>query len=492
VNPTRPRRRRLSVITLALLTAFTGLQACTAGGGRQPARPLNDGEITRLAEMRMHNFGDARAGVRGTVGRQSAQISVNGWIDWRRALIYLSVSSAAQGGVALVQARPGVLAIRPETTQPGKPSPTSSNSAATGSPPVQPPADGWRVRPINLSDKQQTPLDNLLAFLFLIASERPDRTDLLKKLNTRWVRQDRTQNIDVDVILGPATMPETEPPQPGPSSSPSSAAPNPFTLGNYGGAVGYWLDAEGRLRKLETLLATNMPAAIELVRDDRTEIHAIDALGGRDISPAGVTDAEAEMLSLMRQRNYHTRQTKLTLTMPALPGTLRLGTGWLDWQRSVAYLSVRDLDDAARDTLVHASRTTVAQRKPETPVSGGPPLPAPRGGWQKTQWAQAKTETEQILYAAMSMAFNQRDDVTRMRAHARRLRVDVLHGVPMGVFELPGDDEQTEAPGTAYARYWLDNSGVLRRIELRTATGGFAQLDLSPDGSPPNLPASVL
>ena len=37
-------------------------------------------------------------------------------------------------------------------------------------------------------------------------------------------------------------------------------------------------------------------------------------------------------------------------------------------------------------------------------------------------------------------------------------------------------------------RYWVDRSGLLRRLELRTRTGAFAQLDLVP-GPVPDLPA---
>jgi hypothetical protein len=61
----------------------------------------------------------------------------------------------------------------------------------------------------------------------------------------------------------------------------------------------------------------------------------------------------------------------------------------------------------------------------------------------------------------------------------------------MGVFELPNAFEQHLAPGTARLRYWLDNGGVLRRLELRTGTGGFAQLDLTPATEIPSLPGSV-
>lgn len=491
----RPRRRLgkilIAVVLLAGVAAGlnTGLRACAAAHHSEPARPLNAAELSRLAGMRQRNFGDGHVGIRATVGKPGTQTFVNGWLDWRRSLIYVSVSSVAQGSVALVQARPGVLAIRPEKPKPDKTK--DATPKPLQAPPPHPPADGWRARPIQLSEKEKTPLGNLIAFLFLLARDQPDRQDLLGKLSNQFVRKDRTQGADVDVLLGPAVLPESEAPQP--SSAPR---PNPSALDTYGGAVGYWLDGDGRMRKVEALLAPSLPASIDFVRDDRTEVQAIDALGGRDIDPREVTDAEADMLSLLRQRDFHAHYARLALTLPAMPGTLRTGTGWLDWQRSIAYLSIMDADDAANDSLVHANKTQVAKKKPDGRAPDQPPVPAPRGGWERVSWEELSadpkiTDLDALLYEAMTMAFNQRDDIKRMKTQARRLRVDVLNGAPVGVFELPNAFDQSAAPGTARMRYWLDNAGVLRRLELRTGTGGFAQLDLTPETDIPSLPGSV-
>ena len=46
--------------------------------------------------------------------------------------------------------------------------------------------------------------------------------------------------------------------------------------------------------------------------------------------------------------------------------------------------------------------------------------------------------------------------------------MDVLRGVPVGVFELPTAVEVNVPAGMARMRYWVDNSGVLQRLELRT------------------------
>lgn len=487
------RRRPLTkiIIAVALATGFiaglnSGLLSCAPESDKAAARPLTGAELNRLASMRSHNFSDGRVGVRGTVGRIGSHTSIDGWVDWRRKLIYLSVYSTATRSTAMVQARPGVLAIRPD---PG----AGDSQGGPGKPPAVPPADGWRVRPLTLAEDSQAPLDNLIAFLFLIAQERPDRADLLGSLDNEWVRTDTVQGVEVDVLLGPAVIPGQSMPSPAPSAS---AAPDPASLETHGGAVGYWLDAEGRLRKVETLLAAEMPTAIEFLRDDRREFRAVDALGGRDIEPREVTDAEADLLALMRQRNYHARGMRISLTLPALPGNLRRGSGWLDWRRGIAYLTVRDLDEAGKSLLVHANRTGVSLREPQDAAAASPPLPAPAGAWERSEWGQLTenpklTDVDLILFEVMSMSINQPDDAQRMKASARLLRVDALGDDPVGVFELPNSVEQKWAPGTARVRYWVDNSGVLRRLEMVTRTGGLAQLDLTPAADLPDLPVAV-
>lgn len=484
----RLSRRKVINLVLVLVLAVGAIAATSAGlascqkRSADATRPLSAEEVKQLASMRMRNWGDGRTGISGTIGGTGKQTNVNGWVDWRRALIYLSAS--APGSSALVQAKPGVMAIRP------------GEAGANKVPPVQPPADGWRVRPIALDGDKKSPLDNLIAFLFLIARDQPDNTDLLSPLNNQWVRRDSAGGTEVNVLLGPAVLPERSaaPPSPQPSQTPI----DPKSLDAHGGAVGYWLDADGRLRRIETMLAEGMPTTIDFRRDDRQEFGTVDALGGRDLNPRGVTAAEATLLSAVRQRDYRARSAGVTITLPVLPGALRKAHGWLDWQRGLCYLSVQDVDDPSYDVLLHANRGSVSIRKTGGRAPDLPPLPAPKGGWEKSDWSVLSgttelTDLDLLVYEVLFMGSDQLDDVKRIQAGARLLRVDVLNGVPVGVFELPSALEQQLAPaGQARLRYWLDNSGVLRRLEIRTATGGFAQLDLQLGTQlPPNIASSV-
>jgi hypothetical protein len=72
-----------------------------------------------------------------------------------------------------------------------------------------------------------------------------------------------------------------------------------------------------------------------------------------------------------------------------------------------------------------------------------------------------------------------------VRARATRLRADELRSRPVAVYEVPKLAERGVGPGQARMRYWLGRDGVLRRLELRTRGGGFAQLDIVPARVPP-------
>ncbi|GIF95151.1 hypothetical protein [Catellatospora citrea] len=573
---TNGRRRILHLLAaggllLGLTATLTGgLASCSADKpAAEASRPLNKGELERLAGMRARNFADGRVGLRGTIGPGSRQTKVDGWVDWKRQLVYLSVSGTGAGAsTVLIQATPGVVAMRPgalpapaasgpapesarESASPAAAASSAAAAVPAGKPPLTAPEDGWRVRPLQLGGDEERPIDNLVAFLFLLAKQEADPTGPLGELRNEWVRRDTFEGAPVDVLLGPALLPQAAPsappsasavpspsvaasagvsasaataprteattaPSPGdasPAPSPGSGAsagtdqpatasgspspaPDPKSLEANGGAVGYWLNAKGALVRLETVLGDGLPSVLDLQRGQQQEFVRTMALGGRDHKPTEITKAEAKVLSQLRQRNLKARGGAVTVTMPVLPGALRIGKGWLDWQKRLAYLAVRDVDDESYDVLLHADRTGIAIRKPGKRVPEQPPLPAPTGKWERAEWVVLGssgeiTDMDYLIYEALSLAANVPDDADHIRKHGRRLRVDVLNKVPVGVFELPSAVETNVPAGQARMRYWVDNAGVLKRLELRTATGGFAQLDLDLSEKPPTLPMKV-
>ncbi|HEY8473622.1 MAG TPA: hypothetical protein VIL37_13435 [Natronosporangium sp.] len=476
------------------------------GDDADPARPLSAEEATRLATMRQHNWQDARAGVRATIGTGAEQVHLAGWVDWRRPMVYLARSGPTPGEIAeLIQAVPGLIAVRPGEPAPAEPTPEPEPTGSPGAgtdpsagpelidpypkPPATPPADGWRLRQPGADGAPGAPaaagtIDALAVLLLTIAAEEPDAAELLAETESQWLREDRTAGYEVDVLLGPAILPGA--PLPGP---PAPGSQPPETLAALGGAVQYWLDRDARLHRLDALLATDTPVRVDLDRADQTTPAVLDLLGGAAIDPAPVTDQQAEQLAQLRQRNRGAGGGEVRITVPTEQGDDTItATGYLDWQRTVAYLVVHRPNGSS---LVWADGSGVSTR------SAGslddltePPLPAPTDGWSRTPWEgrgddQGGYDLDLLLNEALSLSGWELDDADHLRQTAHRLRGDRLDGVAVSVYEIPRPIESEVEPGGARMRYWVDDeSGVLRRLEIRTRSGGFGQLDLSPGQVP--------
>jgi hypothetical protein len=495
------RRRIVALAALVCVAAgsaaglTTGLVSCTPADKPVEARPLSVPEAQRLAGMRAQNFKDGRVGVRATLGKPGAELKLAGWIDWRRPLVYLAATAPAPGpDDGLLQAVPGIVATRP-------------GRADGGLPPAAPPAKDWRVRQSTATAVKPVPIDSFVALLFAIANEKPADpsgavADLLARSDSRWLGTERIADKTVDVLLGPAVPPQPKAATPAASASPSASAspkaigpasptPGPNSLAAMGGAVRYWLDGDARLHRFEALLTKDLPVKVDLTREERPEIVAIDALGGRTTKPRKVIAAEAEALALMRQRNRAAGGGRITLTIPMLPAGMMLANGWLDWRETVAYLGAYDMDKPDERVLMRANRTGVTVRNDGFAAGKLPPLPPPAGKWQTIPWAArgdalGGLDLDLLLNEALAVSGTGRDDAAALRGFALWLRKDTLAGGPVTVYEIARGADRGGGRGAARIRYWMDRTGVLRRLELRTRTGAFAQLDITP-GEVPTL-----
>jgi hypothetical protein len=127
------------------------------------------------------------------------------------------------------------------------------------------------------------------------------------------------------------------------------------------------------------------------------------------------------------------------------------------------------------------------------PGGGPPPVPAPLDdGWQRSPWEgrgddQGGYDLDLLLNEALSLGSGNRHDPGQLRDTAAWLRADSLAGAAVSVYEIPRQVELASAvaPGDARLRYWVDEqTGLLRRLEIRTRTGGFGWLDLHPGPLP--------
>jgi hypothetical protein len=518
LSRTTDRRRAVALAVLGCLSIGSavglagGLVSCTPVDEPAAARPLSAAEAQRLASMRLVNYRDARAGIEADFGTGDQTVRLTGWVDWTRSLAYLNVGGPGAGADrGLLQAVPGVLATRPAggATPTTATDDTRATNGAVDAPPVTPPADGWKIRPFSVAREKPAPLEAFLALLFTVANDRPDAAEVIERSESRWLGTEKLAGTTVDVLLGPAVPPRettaTASPSPAPrigamtsapAPTPTNSAeptPEPSALAQMGGGVRYFVDASSRLHRFEALLGTDVPVEVDVNRTDNPEFAAISAFGGRPVKPRAVTAAEATILSRVAQRNLDRGGGAVDLTVPTKPAADLRGGGWIDWTVRVAYLSVRDVgrpDDAA---LMRADLEGVAVR-PTTSTKLRPPLPAPANGddWTYERWAERADasgglDLDLLIAEALALASEGRDDADSLGRRASWLRTDTLGGRPVTVYEVFKPQERGARRGQARLRYWLDASGGLRRIELRTRAGVFAQLDIAP-GEVPDLP----
>ncbi|MEU7954559.1 hypothetical protein AB0B62_25575, partial [Micromonospora chalcea] len=259
---------------------------------------------------------------------------------------------------------------------------------------------------------------------------RPARAD------GRWLRHDSVGGIPVDVLQAPLAVP---------------GDPRP-TL---------WLDADARLHRLAGRLADGTPVTVELSRADRPTLHPVDALGGRPGQPRDLTDDEAERLAALPARLRAVGGAAVTVTAPLGPSATLRGTGTLSWATSSAYLVVIE-DGSGRRTLrwVRPGRVAEAHRSPDGPATPPTPMPA---GLLAAPARPPGDDLDRLIDAALRAGTHAPD------GDAVRVREDRVADRTVDVVEVPGG-----------RRWWLDRGGLPRRLELRTGSGVWVRLDLTP------------
>lgn len=477
-DPADRRRKRAVIALLGLAAAAVvgfgnSLTSCAprSQAGEQ-GQPASEAQLKRLASARANDLTDGQSAFRATIGTPGTAVHVTGWVDWRRPIVYLTSTGDHPGAAdGLVQAIPPLVAVHL-----GRPVPVSDGTGIVDPyppPPAQPPTDGWRVRRMTTSGPDASPFDGLLALLFGLAADQPDDVRALAATQPRFLRRAMTGGVAVDVITAPAVMPAgVTGPERLPSASPGTSP-----------QVSYWLDDSGRVRRLDALLRKDLPLKIEFSRDDRTRPAAVEVLGGAAVTPRTVTTAEAALLARMVVRDRALRGGAATVTLPSAPAGLVHATGWLDWQNTTAYLVTQDADDASRSTLVWADKSGVITRlTPHAPAA--PPTPLPRGGWQLVTWAQHDRQGASDLDILLGAALSGPGDTATLRSRASWLRTDTVAGVPVTVYEIRSAADADAAPGQGLLRFWVDGSGALRRVEVRTGDSGYGYLDLTPGPVP--------
>ncbi|MFF5172196.1 hypothetical protein ACFY3U_06140 [Micromonospora sp. NPDC000089] len=454
-------RRRSALVALGVVAA-TSAAALVAGllswapAPGEPARALTVDESERLAATRVGNYRDVRVGVRATVGTGAARTDLVGWVDWGRPLVYLDVGGPGAGANrGLLQATPTLVVIRPDPA--AVPTPAA--------PPLVPPEDGWRLR----DPAPGRGLAGALELLFALGVDRPEPADPLRRGGGRWVGRELLAGEPVDVLQAALTSPAPTAPDGTPSAPPPAGDGDPR----------WWIDRDARLHRFAGRLPDGTPVTVDLEHGDRPTVRPVDALGGRPGLPRALTDGEAARLGRVPARLRARGGAAVAVTAPLGTAANLRGAGWLSWSAGVAYLSVAELDTLGRRTLLRRDATGYARAElPVGPASGSaaapvrPPLPAPRTGWRPA--VRPADDVDLLVDVALRAA----TEPVRPGA-AIRLRGDRLAGAPVDVVEL-------QVQGLRL-RQWVDRGGLLRRLELRTGAGAWAQLDLGYSPVPPGV-----
>ncbi|WP_422755421.1 hypothetical protein [Micromonospora sp. WMMD708] len=464
-------RRRITLVALVVVavTAAATLVAGLLAGTSAPTattRALTDEEAERLAAVRVGTYRDVRAGVRVAVGTGAGRTDLVGWVDWSRPLAYLDVGGPGAGqDRGLVQATPSAVVQRPD--------PAAIVTPAR--PPLVPPGDRWRRR----NPPPGRGLAGALTVLFALAADRPAPAAPLRAGGGRWLGRETLGGDPVDILqaaLWPPPAPVTT----------TSAAPSSVDTTAGGRAADdadprWWVDRDARLRRWSGRLADGTPITVDLDRVDRPTPWPVDALGGRPGLPRAATDEETARLGRLATRlRTGTGSATVTVTAPLGSAANLRGGGWLSWSAGVAYLSVAELDTLGRRTLRRRDRAGFARADvpvgPHTAATGPsatPPLPLPTGaGWRLV--GQPVDELDVLLDAALRAAGPAPDATTTVH-----VRSDRRAGRPVDVFEVRRQGQRL--------RYWLDRSGFLHRLELRTTGGLWAQLELTPGPLPAGI-----
>ncbi len=502
-GPSRGRRvialTALAALVVGALIAGNGLVSC---GNSQPAAkavnlPVTSEQATRLAGVRLADYRAGRAAVHVTIGSGTSAVHLTGWVDWRQSLIYLnSLGSHPGPSDGMIQAEPGIIAIRPGRYTP----PAAGNNTVYDpypAPPLHAPPTGWQIRGLAAGSS----IDTMVTLLLALRSTTVDSASQIAAIGTRYVGTDEIAGDKVEVMDGAAVPPPAPKPGSGPTPTPARTG---LPFASNGGQVRYWVAAHSKLLRVAALVNATTGLQIDFDQSDRTVPSAIELLGGAPIKPTKLTTKQANLLAGMRLADYRARGGSITLAVPASSDELLSATGWLDWPRTAAYVSVRNVKASGADATVRADATgltihgdidgTGAPTGNRPPLAS-PPIPAPDTGWKRVTWASrqdayGEPDFDLLLNEMLALWAPSRDDASDLKKISTRLRTDSVDGIAVTVFEVRKPAESHVTPGDGRLRYWVDADGLLRRLELRTRTGAWGYLTFTP-GDFPNLPNPV-
>ncbi|MCP2164308.1 hypothetical protein [Goodfellowiella coeruleoviolacea] len=215
--------RRTALLPVVLFALLAG---CASAA--EP-RPLTTTEAEQLAMVRFTNYSQQTADLTTTVPAPGGRLRLTGRVDFVNHVGYASLETEGrsdQDSTGLVLWNLTTVAFHP---------------GPAGQLNEPPPPDSWQVRELRENGSE---LDGALRLMLNLAADRPDNAQLLAQSSARWLRADSIGAVSVAVLEGPQQAGQA------PSAQPGDAR------------LRYWLDAEGRLHRVEARLGNQQEFAV--------------------------------------------------------------------------------------------------------------------------------------------------------------------------------------------------------------------------------------
>ncbi|MFI6098364.1 hypothetical protein ACIA8G_22650 [Lentzea sp. NPDC051213] len=203
-----------------ILLLALALAAC---GSTPDPRPLSIPEAERLALVRFSNYTTGVSAFTASVPSPGGKLVLAGRVDFVNHLGYAGMRTDGRDdefSKGLVQWNLGRMAF-------------AMTPSAEAVDPV--PVVDWQVRELQ---ERGSELDGALRLLVNLGADRPENAQLLLQSTARWLRSDKIGEAAVDVFEGPK------------QKSDDSAR------------LRYWLDQDGKLRRLEAKLGNQEELAV--------------------------------------------------------------------------------------------------------------------------------------------------------------------------------------------------------------------------------------
>jgi hypothetical protein len=203
---------------------------------------------------------------------------------------------------------------------------------------------------------------------------------------------------------------------------------------------------------------------------------------GSPPAPHPLTEEQAELLAVVRFKNYDHRLVSFHGRVPSAAGTLELA-GRIDYRRGIGYGTLRTDGGSGYGStgVLQWNGRLLAFLAGATDAADAPPA----GQWQVRAIQAPGGELDTALALLLGLGNDRPDNAQLLRqSSARWLRPEAVGGTPVDVFEGPGAASGRREPDSRL-RYWVAASGDLCRVEARIgAAESDASFDLVPGAAP--------